>query len=145
MFKEEIDISEKLVVLMLLGWRRDTLIKGVLDGKIVDWESQRSVRDFKYISTYTFLKMYSFPGLNIAVLIGISGVVRMRSDILPVSSMIVALIKFVFDNDKVVLLLVLLSLYCGVNKSESWDKRIAITLIRFRLNSWMLENISLSL
>ena len=145
MFKEEIDISEKLVVLMWLGWRRDTLIKGVLDGKIVDWESQRSVRDFKYISTYTFLKMYSFPGLNIAVLIGISGVVRMRSDILPVSSMIVVLIKFVFDNDKVVLLLVLLSLYCGVNNSESCDKRIAITLTRFRFNSWMLENISLSL
>ena len=108
------------------------LINGVLDGKIVDWESQRSVRDFKYISTYTFLKMYSFPGLNIAMLIGISGVVRMRRDILPVSSMIVVLIKFVFDNDNVKLLL---SLYCGVNNSESWDKRIAITFIRFRFNS----------
>ena len=143
MFKEEIDISEKLVVLMLLGWRRDTLINGVLDGKIVDWESQRRVRDFKFISTYTFLKMYSFPGLNIAMLIGISGVVRMRRDILPVSSMIVVLIKFVFDNDNVKLLL--LSLYCGVNNSESCDKRIAITLTRFRFNSWMLENISLSL
>ena len=110
MFKEEIDISEKLVVLMLLGWRKDTLIKGVLEGRIVDWESQRRVRDFKYISTYTFLKMYSFPGLNIAMLIGICGVVRIRRDILPVSSMIVVLIKFVFDNDNVVLLLVLLSL-----------------------------------
>ena len=145
MFKEEIDISEKLVVLMLLGWRRDTLIKGVLEGKIVDWESQRRVRDFKYISTYTFRNMYSFPGLNIAMLIGICGVVRIRRDILPVSSMIVVLIKFVFDNDNVVLLLVLLSLYCGVNNSESCDKRIAITLTRFRFNSWMLENISLSL
>ena len=100
----------------------------------MDWESQRSVRDFKYISTYTFLKMYSFPGLNIAMLIGISGVVRIRRDILPVSSMIVVLIRFVFDNDKVVLLL-LLSLYCGVNNSESCDKRIAITLTRFRFNS----------
>jgi Ca2+/Na+ antiporter len=91
--------------------------------------------------------MYSFPGLNIAMLIGISGVVRIRSDILPVSSMIVVLIRFVFDNDKVVLLLLVLvlSLYCGVNNSESCDKRIAITLTRFRFNSWMLENISLSL
>ena len=34
---------------------------------------------------------------------------------------------------------------CGVNNSESCDKRIAITLTRFRFNSWMLENISLSL
>ena len=59
----------------------------------------------------------------------------MRRDILPVSSMIVVLIKFVFDNDNVVLLLMLLSLYCGVNNSESWDKRIAITLTRFRFNS----------
>ena len=100
----------------------------------MDWESQRRVKDFKYISTYTFLKMYSFPGLNIAMLIGISGVVRIRRDILPVSSMIVVLIRFVFDNDKVVLLL-LLSLYCGVNNSESCDKRIAITLTRFRFNS----------
>ena len=91
--------------------------------------------------------MYSFPGLNIAMLIGISGVVKIRSDILPVSSMIVVLIRFVFDNDKVVLLLLVLvlSLYCGVNNSESCDKRIAITLTRFRFNSWMLENISLSL
>ena len=111
----------------------------------MDWESQRRVRDFKYISTYTFRNMYSFPGLNIAMLIGICGVVRIRRDILPVSSMIVVLIKFVFDNDNVVLLLVLLSLYCGVNNSESCDKRIAITLTRFRFNSWMLENISLSL
>jgi Ca2+/Na+ antiporter len=91
--------------------------------------------------------MYSFPGLNIAMLIGISGVVKIRSDILPVSSMIVVLIRFVFDNDKVVLLLLVLvlSLYCGVNNSESCDKRIAITLTRFRFNSWILENISLSL
>jgi Ca2+/Na+ antiporter len=81
--------------------------------------------------------MYSFPGLNIAMLIGISGVVKIRSDILPVSSMIVVLIRFVFDNDKVVLLLLVLvlSLYCGVNNSESWDKRIAITFIRFLFNS----------
>ena len=134
MFNDEIEISEKLVVLISQGRSKDTLIKGVLEGKIVDCESQRRVSDFKYMSTYTFLKTYSFPGINIALLIGISGVVKIRSDIFPVSSMIVVLIKFVFDNDNIILLL-LLSLYCCFNNSESCDRSIAITLIRFRFNN----------
>lgn len=129
MFNEDIAISEKLVVLMSPGRSSDVLMKGVLEGKIVDSESQRRVIDFKYISTYTFLNTNSFPGTNIALLIGISGVVKISNDILPVSSMIVVLIKFVFDND-----IVILSLCCCFNNTESWDKSIAITLTRFRFS-----------